>query len=149
MPGEQVVIRIATRRDLPDILGLFRQLSRDGPVLRLIEAEAVFDTMNKYPDYHLYVARRCRTTLGTFTLLIVENLAHMGARIGFIENIIVDNDWRRKGIGKRMMQYAMQKCREAGCYKLVLSSNRARVYAHKFYENIGFDQHGYSYMVTM
>jgi GNAT superfamily N-acetyltransferase len=48
-----------------------------------------------------------------------------------------------------MMQHAMRQAREAGCYKLVLSSNQKRERAHTFYESLGFVRHGYSFQIEM
>ena len=147
---EKVTIRMATRRDLPELLELYRQLDpEDSPVLSLADAEKIFETTNKYPDYQVYVARHFGKTLGTFTLLIVDNLAHLGARYGIVEDFVVTAEWRGMGIGRQMMRFAMQKCHAAGCYKLVLSSNKKRVDAHSFYKKLGFRLHGYSFVVTM
>ena len=38
------------------------------------------------------------------------------------------------------------ECRAAGCYKLTLSSNIARQGAHAFYDSLGFERHGYSFL---
>ena len=147
---EKVTIRVATQRDLPELLELYHQLDpEDSPVLPLAEAEKIFETINKYPDYQVYVARRHGKTLGTFALLIVDNLAHLGARYGIVEDVVVTAEWRGMGIGRQMMQFAIQKCHAAGCYKLVLSSNKKRTDAHRFYKKLGFIKHGYSFEVTM
>jgi GNAT superfamily N-acetyltransferase len=147
---EKVTIRIATQGDLPELLELYRQLDpEDSPVLSLADAEKIFETTKKYPDYQVYVARHYGETLGTFTLLIVDNLAHLGARYGIVEDVVVTAEWRGMGIGRQMMLFAMQKCHKAGCYKLVLSSNKKRVDAHRFYKKLGFRKHGYSFVVTM
>jgi GNAT superfamily N-acetyltransferase len=147
---EKVSIRVATYRDLPEILELYRHLDPEGsPVFPLADAENIFETINTYPDYQVYVARRHGKTLGTFALLIVDNLAHQGARYGIVEDVIVAAEWQGTGIGGQMMRHAMQKCHAAGCYKLVLSSNKKRADAHRFYIKLGFRQHGYSFVVTM
>jgi GNAT superfamily N-acetyltransferase len=147
---EKIAIRVATYRDLPEILELYRQLDPEGsPVFFLADAENIFETINKYPDYRIYVACRHGKTLGTFALLIVDNLAHLGARYGIVEDVVVTAESRGMGIGEQMMRFAMQKCQASGCYKVVLSSNKKRVDAHRFYKKLGFRQHGYSFVVTL
>jgi GNAT superfamily N-acetyltransferase len=47
------------------------------------------------------------------------------------------------------MDDAMRLAREAGCYKLALSSNRRRERAHAFYERLGFGRHGVSFLVEL
>ena len=51
-----------------------------------------------------------------------------------------------QGVGKAMMEHAREQCRLAGCYKLALSSNLRREAAHRFYEALGFERHGYSFV---
>jgi len=48
-----------------------------------------------------------------------------------------------------MMHHAMAFAREAGCYKLVLSSNQKRERAHAFYESLGFQRHGFSFSIEI
>lgn len=147
---EKVTIRVATRKDLPEILQLYSHRDMDnGQVVSLPEAESIFERTKEYPSYQIYVACCDGKTLGSFALLIMDNLAHMGARSGIVEDVVVAPEWQGKGIGRQMMQFAMQKCRETGCYKLVLSSNKERHKAHRFYQGLGFEQHGYSFVVTM
>lgn len=141
-------IRQATQSDLARILQLHQELEFGAtPVLNLMDAQQIFNRMQSYPDYHLYVAEIEGLIVGTFALLIMENLAHSGAPSGIVEDVVVHPQWQGQGIGKAMMQFAMQKCSQAGCYKLCLSSNLKRAAAHRFYESLGFQQHGYSYKV--
>jgi len=46
-----------------------------------------------------------------------------------------------------MMEHARAECRAGGCYKLALSSNLKREGAHQFYEALGFERHGYSFVI--
>lgn len=87
--------------------------------------------------------------LVTFALLIMDNLAHGGAPSGIVEDVVVRADHQGLGLGKMMMHFAMDVCRQAGCYKLMLSSNQKRVTAHVFYESLGFDRHGFSFVVPL
>ncbi|MGL5509093.1 MAG: GNAT family N-acetyltransferase, partial [Microcoleaceae cyanobacterium] len=57
--------------------------------------------------------------------------------------------YRCRGFGKQMMQFALNISREAGCYKMSLSSNVLRIHAHKFYEDLGFQKHGWSFSLTL
>jgi hypothetical protein len=44
-----------------------------------------------------------------------------------------------------MMKQAIALSAEAGCYKVMLSSNLKRDRAHEFYRSLGFEQHGWSF----
>lgn len=140
--------REATKVDLPEVLQLYAQPDLDdGKVLSRSEAEAIFDRMARYPDYKVYVAIVEERIVGTFALLIMDNLGHLGAPSGVIEDVAVDPGWQSHGVGKHMLQHALSTCREKGCYKLILSSNLERERAHAFYEALGFERHGYSFRV--
>ena len=47
-----------------------------------------------------------------------------------------------------MMEHARALAREAGAYKLALSSNLKRTRAHAFYDALGFQRHGISFVIT-
>ena len=65
-----------------------------------------------------------------------------------MEAVVVTSKYRGIGIGKKMMGFARDRCRVLGCYKLVLSTNLRRDKAHRFYESLGFERHGYSYLIN-
>ncbi|MFH0782832.1 MAG: GNAT family N-acetyltransferase [Pseudomonadota bacterium] len=143
-----IVLREAREADLPAILSLYSQLGQDdGTVLSLGEARRIFDRLRSYPDYGIHVALADSKIIGTFALLIMDNLAHRGARSAILEDVVVDEGRRGKGVGKQMMAYAGDLCREKRCYKMVLNSNRHRVAAHRFYESLGYEKHGYSFAI--
>jgi GNAT superfamily N-acetyltransferase len=145
-----IVVRAATPADLPRVLALYAQPDLDdGDMLALADAERLFAKFSHYPDYTLYVAESCGEVFGTFALLIMDNLGHLGAPSGIIEDVAVAPDQQGSGIGGAMMQYALDLCSKKGCYKAMLSSNAKRERAHAFYESLGFDRHGYSFRADL
>lgn len=141
-------IRKASKDDLAAILALYTEVG-DTEALELREAECILERMGCYPSYDVYVAECEGQVVGTFALLIMDNLAHCGAPSGIVEDVVVHPKWQGQGIGKAMMQFAMDRCTEAGCYKLALSSNVIREPAHRFYESLGFEVHGYSFRIDI
>lgn len=145
-----IEIRCAAENDLQAILNLYVQPAMDnGKVLSIFDAKKIFNRIHQYPNYAVYVALMNNVVVGTFALLIMDNLAHIGMPSGIVEDVAVDQNNHGQGIGKKMMQFAMQKCKEFGCYKLILSSNVKRKKAHQFYESLGFKQHGISFHVDI
>lgn len=145
-----LTIREAGRADLTAVLDLYAQPAMDdGIVLSMDDAERLFERMQCYPDYRLYVAERDGAIVGTYALLVMDNLGHRGTPSGVIEDVAVDPDAQGGGIGRAMMAHAIESARGKGCYKLVLSSNLRRESAHVFYESLGFERHGYSYRIRL
>jgi GNAT superfamily N-acetyltransferase len=119
----------------------------DGSILTLEQARAIFQRLQRYPDYKLLVAEVDGEIQGVMALLIMDNLGHWGAPSAVVEDVVVREDRRGRGIGREMLRFAMRRAREAGCYKLALSSHGDRKLAHGFYESLGFQRHGYSFIV--
>jgi GNAT superfamily N-acetyltransferase len=143
-------LRPARRGDLSEVLRLYAQPDfYDGAVLSLAQAEAVFERMARYPDYKIYVAEAEGRIVGTFALLVMDNIGHMGTPSAIVEDVAVDPGLHGQGLGRTMMEYALELCRDKGCYKLVLSSNLKREKAHAFYAALDFEKHGYSFRVLL
>lgn len=97
----------------------------------------------------VWIAESSRSIAGTYSIAIVPTHGARCAPLALVDDVIVGSTFRGRGIGRLMMQHAMDIARRAGCYKLMLSSNLRRTDAHAFYEALGFEQHGYSYVVSI
>jgi len=146
-----LIVREATEADLPGVLALYGQSGLDNDaVLTVAQAREVFQQFARYPSYRLFVA--CEpafpdTVIATYALLVMHNLAHSGTPSAIAEDVVVAPDRQGQGIGRQLMAHALQQAREAGCYKLALSSNAKRQAAHAFYESLGFQRHGLSFVI--
>ncbi|NVO16222.1 MAG: GNAT family N-acetyltransferase [Rhodoplanes sp.] len=148
--AEVLDIRAAQDADLPAVLALYAQPDFDnGDVLSDDEAEEIFRRFQSYPDYTLYVAVEAGAVVGSFALLVMDNIGHRGAPSAIVEDVVVTPHAQGRGIGAAMMRFALARCRDKGCYKLMLSSNARREAAHAFYEGLGFTRHGYSFRVDI
>jgi len=140
----------AVREDIPEILHLYSQPDIDnGQTLGLKDALVIYERFFQYPNYFLYVSKIEEKIIGTFALLIMDNLAHKGKPSAVVEDVVVDIGYRSQGIGRLMIEYAIDICKQYGCYKLALSSNIKRERAHRFYENLGFKKHGFSFLIEL
>ncbi len=145
----EVKIRQATLDDVKDILQIYAESLDNGKVLSVEKAQIVFLKQQQYPDYKVFVAEYEQQLVGTFALLIMENMAHQGTPSAVVEDVGVIPAMQGKGIGKVMMEYALNYAKEKGCYKMSLSSNLRRDKAHQFYESLGFQKHGFSFLMNL
>ena len=146
----ELLMRPAVAGDLRQVLDLYAQPDFDaGNVLPLETARQLLDRFDDYPDYTLYVAERGGDIVGSFALLVMHNLGHLGAPSAIVEDVVVAPDCQGQGLGKAMMQFALDRCRSKGCYKLMLASSAKRERAHTFYESLGFERHGFSFRVGL
>jgi ribosomal protein S18 acetylase RimI-like enzyme len=137
-------IRDATEADIPRLLELLAQLTPDRQreeITPQLEERyrAAFRAIESDPRQRLLVAEVDGLLAGTLVLVIVANLTHEGRPYALVENVVVDERLRGSGHGEALMRYAMAEAQRAGCYKLVLTSNKRRAEAHRFYRRIGME----------
>jgi GNAT superfamily N-acetyltransferase len=145
-----IEIRDAADGDLPAVLRLLAESGIDGgSSFTLDEARVHLARLRSYPGFHLLVAVVDAEIAGTYSLVIVGKLGKRGAPSAIVEDVAVAPARQGRGIGSAMMEHALEACRKAGCYKLALSSNLKREGAHRFYESLGFERHGYSFAVFL
>lgn len=92
------------------------------------------------PNQELVIATLDGERIGCLQLTFIPGLGLTGAWRGLVENVHIVPEQRSQGFGSRMMDYAIARCRERGCYVVQLTSNKARVDAHRFYRRLGFAQ---------
>lgn len=136
-------IRRATADDLPQLVALLQQESldepREDPSTPLPGAyHEAFTQIAADPRQHLLIAETPAQLVGSVVLIIVPNLSYHGRPWALLENMIVDEARRGRRIGEALVRHAENLARDAGCYKLTLTSNKRRTDAHRFYERLGF-----------
>jgi len=143
-----MLIRQATEHDLPDVIELLKGMDgEDG--IEFGKAQAIWQKMTEYPYYKVFVVEDQQRITATCSLIIIDNLGHIGAKLAVAESMIVNQDCQGRGIGRKLMEFILDKAKEENCYKLMLSSNKKRIEAHQFYEQLGFQQHGISFMIEV
>ncbi|XP_032662627.1 probable glucosamine 6-phosphate N-acetyltransferase isoform X2 [Odontomachus brunneus] len=73
--------------------------------------------------------------IGCATLLVEQKFIHNCGLRGRLEDVVVDNNYRGKSLGKLVVTIIVQLSRYFHCYKLSLDCTDRLV---PFYENIGF-----------
>lgn len=59
---------------------------------------------------------------------------------GWIEDVVVDDNYRGKGLGRIIMEHAISFTESLGVETLMLTSNPSRIAANKLYQSLGFEQ---------
>jgi ribosomal protein S18 acetylase RimI-like enzyme len=128
---------ILADNELFSLLELYRQLN-SGDTIDEITSKTVWENI-KNQNIKYFVAKENGKIIASCYICIIPNLTRGGKSIGFIENVITDVKYRRKGIGKTVMENAIKYAKEQNCYKVLLQSGNKRTDAHPFYEKMGFD----------
>lgn len=133
------MIRKAEPKDKDAIQLLYQVLCPDAPVRVLPER---IEELKKDLNNFLYVYEMAGNIIGTVFLTICLSPMFGTQDFGLIEYFIVDQNYRRQGIGSKLTDHVIQVCRERKCTRIILLSNDNRKEAHAFYASKGFDCSG-------
>ncbi len=123
----------ATEQDLAAINFLIKQLSeRLRPCPMTLLEKIVTD-----PNIELWVVREAHRIIGMATLAIIR--IPEGER-GQLEDIVVDENQRGKGLGEQLSKKLIERARIRGVSVVTLSSRSDRISANKLYQKLGFEQ---------
>lgn len=83
----------------------------------------------------LFVARENDEIVGTLSLVVYRIPTGKKA---WIEDVVVDENARGKGVAASLVSHALKVAREKGIEKVDLTSTPARAAANKLYSKLGF-----------
>lgn len=141
----EVIVRSAVEHDLPELLNLYRHFHPDDPQLEAATAARVWSTLLSSGFMTVIVAQADGLLVSSCTLAIVPNLSRGGRSYGVIENVVTDADYRRLGLGRRVLAHALDIAWQANCYKVLLATGSKREATLRFYEEAGFHRGGKTY----
>lgn len=99
---------------------------------------AAFGDIEADPNNELIIAEQDGAVVGTLQITYAPNLTHKGAMRATIEGVRVTPSLRSSGIGTRMLNWAIDRCRSRGCGLVQLTSDLVRGDAIEFYRGLGF-----------
>jgi len=85
----------------------------------------------------IYVAREAGTVIAMAALHFTTSTAE-GGKVAWFEDCIVRPEYRRKGIGKALLEYVIAQARAEGALRVMLLTDGDNARAHALYREIGF-----------
>lgn len=151
---DNLVIREAREEDVPALAALFAADEIGGHGDTTDEAAlpdylAAFRAIAMSPNETLYVAELDGTVVGTFQTAVLTKLVGRGAVSMVIEAVQTREDMRGRGIGAIMIRYCIEEARKRGLSTVQLTSNAARIDAHRFYERLGFEKRHFGFRMKL
>ena len=100
-------------------------------------------------DQRLLVAEDGGRLVGSAHLMVLRHFGRSLSCSAVVEGVVVDPAYRRAGVGAELMRAVAEAARRAGCYKLALTSNLARMGAHRFYSRLGWKRSHFGYSLEL
>ncbi len=114
---------------------LIPQLSRTAPVPSRTHLEDIVGA----PATTVLVARDGGAIVGTLTLVLFRIPTGLRAQI---EDVVVDETGRRRGVGEALTREAIRRARDARVRYVMLTSDPSREAANRLYRRLGFERRG-------
>jgi len=134
-----MTIRKAIFSDLSELLALYSHLHEDDIKVEVTELAQTWKDIVDSKAFIYLVAEADSILVSSCNISIIPNLTRGGRSIALIENVVTHRDYRRQGLGRLVLEAAIQIARERNCYKMMLMSNSKREDAHSFYHSLGFN----------
>ncbi len=89
------------------------------------------------PNHLVYVIETDNRIIANITLLIEPKFLHHNQNVAHLEDFIIDSQYRRLGIGKKLIRHCQDVAKSHNCYKLILNCDQDLV---GYYGHLGFIQ---------
>ncbi|MEZ5008119.1 MAG: GNAT family N-acetyltransferase [Chitinophagales bacterium] len=97
-----------------------------------------FKNINSDPNQALMVVENDGKIIGTFQLSFIQYLTYQGGIRAQIEAVRIHKDFRGKGLGTQMFEWAIKQAKDRNAHVLQLTSDKKRPKAIHFYQSLGF-----------
>jgi GNAT superfamily N-acetyltransferase len=138
---DNVIIREASEKDIPIILGLLYDLGRPKPQ-KDSDVETFRILVTKYledSDKKILVAVLDDVKIvGMLSMIFLPRLNHKTLET-YIPELVILETYRAKGVGKKLISSCMTIAKEKKCHRIRLESGNQRKESHQFYEHLGFE----------
>lgn len=84
--------------------------------------------------------------IGRAWLYIIFNNLHKEP-YGLVEDVFVDEKYRGKGVGTKLIQAVIKEAKKIHCYKLIANVRNSKKAVCSWYEKFGFKKHGVEFRI--
>ena len=112
--------------------------TRPGPGVDLNAYRAAVAEIASSPSSDILVAVAGGRVVGMCQLITFRHLQAHGGLCAELESVHVSAEHRSGGIGGLLVEAAVRRASDAGCYRVQLTSNAERTDAQRFYQRHGF-----------
>jgi ribosomal protein S18 acetylase RimI-like enzyme len=144
---DNVIIREASDKDIPIILGLLYELGRPKPQ-KDSDVDSFRKLVKKYAtdsDKQILVAELDDIEIiGMVSMMFLPRLNRDTLEM-YIPELVVLKKYQNQGIGKKLINSCITLAKEKKCHRIRLESGNQRKDSHQFYKNLGFEQSGLSF----
>lgn len=147
----RVEFREAAAKEFAALLGMMRKLAEHPPAIPFDEREvrAALEEFLAHPEFGRAWLIWSGSNLAGYVILTLGFSFEFRGTDAFIDELYVEAEHRRKGIGRRAMEFAEERAREMGVNALHLEVDREDDAAAELYRRTGYEDHGRTLMTKL
>lgn len=132
--SEDILVRSLKRSDSDQLVALYNELTFGPKTAQISDICAVL----AHPGTFIFGAETGCRLVAMCTLHVLPNVTHDARPYALIENVATSPAFQMRGIGRQVMQAAIDAAWAQNAYKIMLLTGQKRG-ARGFYEALGFD----------
>lgn len=132
----------ATESDLPEVVDLLAALSSSLEKPHDLDQQQLIAnclSIIHNPTAFMLLAKEGEETLGLIVFSTRRTALHPGPS-ALIDEIIVEQQYQKRGIGSSLLVTAIDRCRRLGCCEVEVSTEKSNDEARAFYLASGFSE---------
>jgi ribosomal protein S18 acetylase RimI-like enzyme len=136
----ELQFRIAKDTDVNTILPFMRQFYAidQYPFDELIARTALTDLVRDPALGRVWLVYNRDKAVGYLVITFGYSLEYHG-RDAFIDELFIETNYRHQGIGTKVIEFALEACRELGVHALHLEVERTNIAGQRLYRKSGFE----------
>lgn len=133
------MIREIKATDFDSLMELYMQLHDNPMPDKTPEIMELWKRILEDKDHHIIVAEEDGRIVSSCVCVIISNLTHNQQPYAFVENVITDETYRKRGLATECLKYAKKIAQNENCYKIMLLTGSKNESTLDFYRQAGYN----------
>lgn len=133
------MIREIKVTDFDSLMELYMQLHDNPMPDKTPEIMELWKRILEDKDHHIIVAEEDGRIVSSCVCVIIPNLTHNQQPYAFVENVITDEMYRKRGLATECLNYAKKIAQNENCYKMMLLTGSKNESTLDFYRQAGYN----------
>ncbi len=133
---DNVLVSKIEEKHLEELAALYGELIDEKT--DIVELRKAYRRIQAAPEYIVLGAMFDGMLIGSLMGILCTDLIADCRPFMYIDNVIVKQGYRGKGIGEKLIRSIEETARNFNCYGTIVISKSFREQAHRFYEKFGY-----------